>query len=67
MQHGRSLRRSALLVLSLLSACAAAQPGDPDYVASGPVRITTTSGAQLIARVPAGQYYKPLGGAWTKK
>jgi uncharacterized protein YdbL (DUF1318 family) len=25
------------------------------------------TGAQLIARVPAGQYYKPLGGAWTKK
>ena len=25
------------------------------------------TGAQLIARVPAGQYFKPLGGAWTKK
>lgn len=22
---------------------------------------------QLIARVPAGQFYKPLGGSWTKK
>ena len=22
---------------------------------------------QLIARVPAGQYYRPLGGAWTRK
>jgi len=22
---------------------------------------------QLLARVPAGQYYKPLNGAWTKK
>lgn len=22
---------------------------------------------QLLARVPAGQYYKPLGGSWTKK
>ena len=25
------------------------------------------TGATLIARVPAGQFYKPLGGAWTKK
>ncbi|HZQ40431.1 MAG TPA: YdbL family protein [Rhizomicrobium sp.] len=25
------------------------------------------TGAQLIARVPPGQYYKPLGGSWTKK
>lgn len=25
------------------------------------------TGAQLIARVPAGQYYKPLGGNWTKR
>jgi uncharacterized protein YdbL (DUF1318 family) len=25
------------------------------------------TGATLIARVPPGQYYKPLGGAWTKK
>jgi|SRR5215469_8734994 len=25
------------------------------------------TGAQLIAKVPAGQYFKPLGGAWTKK
>ena len=25
------------------------------------------TGAQLIARVPAGQYYKPLGGNWIKK
>ena len=25
------------------------------------------TGSTLIARVPAGQYYKPLGGAWTKK
>jgi uncharacterized protein len=25
------------------------------------------TGAQLIAKVPAGQFYKPLGGAWTKK
>ena len=25
------------------------------------------TGATLIGRVPAGQYYKPLGGAWTKK
>jgi len=25
------------------------------------------TGATLIARVPAGQYYKPLGGAWTRK
>ena len=23
--------------------------------------------AQLIAKVPAGEFYKPLGGAWTKK
>ena len=22
---------------------------------------------QLIARLPAGQYYRPLGGAWTRK
>lgn len=51
MHHGRSLRRSALLVLSLLSACAAAQPGEPDGIASTkPVAITTTAGAQLIAR-----------------
>jgi uncharacterized protein YdbL (DUF1318 family) len=25
------------------------------------------TGATLIARVPAGQYYKPLGGTWTRK
>jgi hypothetical protein len=25
------------------------------------------TGAQLIAKVPSGQYFKPLGGAWTKK
>lgn len=25
------------------------------------------TGTQLIAKVPAGQFYKPLGGAWTKK
>jgi len=25
------------------------------------------TGAQLIGKVPAGQFFKPLGGAWTKK
>lgn len=25
------------------------------------------TGAQLTARVPSGQYYKPLGGNWVKK
>jgi uncharacterized protein YdbL (DUF1318 family) len=25
------------------------------------------TGAQLIAKLPAGQFYKPLGGTWTKK
>ena len=25
------------------------------------------TGAQLIAKVPAGQFIKPLGGGWTKK
>jgi len=25
------------------------------------------TGAQLIAKVPPGQFFKPLGGAWTKK
>ena len=25
------------------------------------------TGAQLLAKVPAGQFYKPLGGSWTKK
>lgn len=25
------------------------------------------TGKLLIAKVPAGQYYKPLGGSWTKK
>jgi len=25
------------------------------------------TGAQLIAKVPSGQYIKPLGGAWAKK
>lgn len=25
------------------------------------------TGAQLITRVPPGQYFKPLGGNWTKK
>jgi uncharacterized protein YdbL (DUF1318 family) len=25
------------------------------------------TGAQLIAKTPAGEYIKPLGGAWTKK
>ena len=25
------------------------------------------TGAQLIGKLPAGEYYKPLGGGWTKK
>ncbi|HWX88865.1 MAG TPA: DUF1318 domain-containing protein [Rhizomicrobium sp.] len=25
------------------------------------------TGAQLIGRVPGGQYFKPIGGAWTKR
>ena len=25
------------------------------------------TGAQLIGKVPGGQYFKPIGGAWTKK
>ena len=25
------------------------------------------TGAQLIGRVPPGQFFKPIGGAWTKK
>ena len=25
------------------------------------------TGAQLIAKVPAGQFFKPLGGGWTKR
>ena len=25
------------------------------------------TGAQLIAKVPGGQFFKPMGGAWTKK
>jgi uncharacterized protein YdbL (DUF1318 family) len=25
------------------------------------------TGAQLIGKVPPGQYFKPLGGAWTKR
>ena len=25
------------------------------------------TGAQLIAKVPPGQYFKPLGGGWTKR
>jgi len=25
------------------------------------------TGAQLLAKVPSGEFYKPLGGAWTKK
>lgn len=25
------------------------------------------TGTQLLAKVPAGQFYKPLGGSWTKK
>jgi uncharacterized protein YdbL (DUF1318 family) len=25
------------------------------------------TGAQLVAKVPGGQYFKPIGGAWTKK
>jgi uncharacterized protein YdbL (DUF1318 family) len=25
------------------------------------------TGAQLLAKVPSGQFYKPLGGSWTKK
>ena len=25
------------------------------------------TGAQLIAKMPAGEFFKPLGGAWTKK
>jgi hypothetical protein len=25
------------------------------------------TGAQLIAKLPAGEFFKPLGGGWTKK
>src|SRR5258707_8173024 len=25
------------------------------------------TGAQLVAKVPGGQYFKPIGGAWTKR
>src|SRR3954466_2082081 len=25
------------------------------------------TGAQLVAKVPAGQFFKPIGGAWTKR
>lgn len=25
------------------------------------------TGAQLLTKVPSGQFYKPLGGSWTKK
>jgi uncharacterized protein YdbL (DUF1318 family) len=25
------------------------------------------TGTQLLAKVPSGQFYKPLGGSWTKK
>lgn len=50
MLQGRSLRRSVLLVLSLLSACAAAQPGDGSAASGAPVEITSAAGAQLIAR-----------------
>lgn len=51
MHHGRSLPRSVVLVLSLLSGCAAAQPAAPGAAAeSRPVVITTAGGAQLIAR-----------------
>jgi uncharacterized protein len=32
-----------------------------------PVAAGEATGAQLLAKVPAGQYYKPLGGSWTKK
>jgi uncharacterized protein YdbL (DUF1318 family) len=25
------------------------------------------TGAQLIGKVPGGQYFKPIGGSWTKR
>ncbi|OJY77390.1 MAG: hypothetical protein BGP12_02335 [Rhodospirillales bacterium 70-18] len=50
MNHGRSLRRSALLVLSMLSACAAAQPGGGGDMPAAPLTIGSAAAAQLIAR-----------------
>ena len=41
--------------------------------ATGVTIVTTrdaagqATGAQLIAKLPAGEYFKPLGGNWTKK
>ncbi|HTK34485.1 MAG TPA: YdbL family protein [Caulobacteraceae bacterium] len=32
-----------------------------------PEAAAEATARQLIARVPPGQYYKPLGGAWTRK
>jgi uncharacterized protein YdbL (DUF1318 family) len=32
-----------------------------------PDAAAQATGAQLIAKVPAGQFYKPLSGGWTKK
>ena len=32
-----------------------------------PAAAGQATGAQLLAKVPAGQYYKPLDGTWTKK
>jgi hypothetical protein len=32
-----------------------------------PAAAGQATGAQLLAKVPSGQFYKPLGGSWTKK
>ncbi|MBS0273808.1 MAG: DUF1318 domain-containing protein [Proteobacteria bacterium] len=32
-----------------------------------PAAAGQATGAQLLAKVPPGQFYKPLGGSWTKK
>lgn len=55
MQHRPSLRRSILLALSLLSACAAANPGGDSPQAAGASHPPGFAAAYLSARFAAGQ------------
>ena len=41
--------------------------GTSSIVTGGGSGLGEATARQLIARVPAGQMFKPLGGTWTKK
>jgi uncharacterized protein YdbL (DUF1318 family) len=59
---------------ALAAAVKAINAGRADVYARTAAKTGTTrdaagqaTGAQLIARTPAGEYIKPMGGSWTKK